>query len=77
MTAKADRCRALLEDEDLKQAFTNVKAHLVQLFLEADSEDAAALQDISKRINLLDAVKADLEYAIEEGDFEDFQAQQE
>jgi len=77
MTAKADRCRELLEDPHLAEAFDNVKAHLIQLFLEADTEDAEKLQDIAKRIKLLDAVKADLEYAVNQGAYEDFKAQQE
>lgn len=77
MTAKADRCRELIEDPHLQEAFENVRNYLIQLFTEADSQDVERLQDISKRLNLLEAVKADLEYAIEAGDFEDFKAQQE
>ena len=77
MTAKSDRVKRLLEDDDLKEAFENVKRFLMEEFFRTDSEDVDRLQDISKRANLLEAVKADLYAAIEAGDYEDFLAQKE
>ena len=76
MTAKADRIRELLDDPHIKEAFANVKRYLHEMFEEADSDDIETLRSISMRLNLLDAVRADLEAAVEAGDYEDFKAQQ-
>ena len=76
MTAKADRIRELMDDPHIEQAFENVRRLLLELFEEAPSDDIEMLQSISMRLNLLAAVKADLESAIEAGDYEDFKAQQ-
>ena len=76
MTAKADRIRELMDDPHIEQAFENVRRLLLELFEEAPSDDIEMLQSISMRLNLLAAVKADLESAIEHGDYEDFKAQQ-
>lgn len=77
MTAKSDRIKELLNDPILEEAFDNVKQHLIGMFLETSSEDGEAMMDIRRRINTLDAVKADLEYSYEEGRFEDLKAAEE
>ena len=76
MTAKSDRIRELLADPNVEEAFENVRRYLLELFEEASSDDIEMLQSISMRLNLLATVKADLEAAIEEGNYEDFKAQQ-
>jgi hypothetical protein len=73
MTAKADRAKELLNDPIIVGAFESVRQRLLQMFEACDSNDPATMQDISKRLNLLEAVKSDLEKTVADGTFEDFQ----
>ena len=76
MTAKSDRIRELLDDPLIEQAFENVRRYILELFEETNSDDVETLRSLSIRLNLLATVKADLMSAIEDGDYEDFKAQQ-
>ena len=77
MTAKADRVRRLLEDSDLQEAFENVRDVIYKLFEETPPSDKDALQRVRMKLEALEAVKANLERAIEDGKLEDFRAQEE
>lgn len=77
MTAKADRVRALLNDEDLKEAFANVEREIYQLFKETLPSDKKALQRCRMKLEALEALRANLEGTVEEGEYEDSLAQQE
>lgn len=70
--AKADRCKRLMEDPDLKQAFQDVRNALLRKFEECSTTDADSMVDIRKRLHLLDSVEANLRQAIEDGQLEDF-----
>ena len=76
MTAKSDRVARLLEDPDLKQAFTDVRDALHQAFANTPTDDAEALVNIRKYLHLIDSVEANLIRAIEDGHLEDFRAEQ-
>lgn len=77
MSAKGDRIKELLNSPLFIEAMENTKQYLIGLFLETDSQDAEALQDIKRRINTLDAIKADLEYSLQDEEFEDLKAAEE
>lgn len=74
MTGKADRIQELLNDPLMVEAWENTKQYLIGLFLDADSEDAAALQDIKRRIISLEAVKQDLILSVEDDRLEELRA---
>ena len=72
MTAKADRIKKLLDDEDLQQAFEDVRRTLMDAFANCKTDDAERMMDISKRLNLLQAVEQNLRRAIQDGQLQDF-----
>lgn len=74
MTAQSDRIKRLLEDEDLKGAFENVRNKLLDAFTHCKTDDADLMVDIRKRLHLLDAVEQSLYNAIRDGELEDFRA---
>jgi hypothetical protein len=74
MTGKSDRLQELMDDPDIKQAFENVRQHIIDMFMTTNSEDAEALMDIRKRVIALDAVEQDLRVAIQDGHLEDLRA---
>ena len=63
-----------MEDEDLKQAFQDVRDALHQKFATTRLEDSAGMTDIRKMLHLIDSVEANLHQAIEDGMLEDFRA---
>jgi len=67
MTTKSDRIQRLVEDEDLKQAFQDVRDALHYKFATAPIDDAQGMTDIRKMLHLLDSVEANLQQAIEDG----------
>ena len=77
MTEKADRVKHLLENEDLKEAFDNVRQQYFHMFEQCPLENETLRRDIHYMLTLLGQVKGDLMNAIEQGDYEDFLAQQE
>ena len=77
MTAKADRVRALLEDKDLQEAFDNVEREIYALFKETQPSDKDGLQRCRMKLEALEALRANLSYAVQEGDYEDSKAEQE
>ncbi len=74
MTGKSDQIKSLLSDPHLQAAFESVRSKLFQAFEACDSNDGDTLSDIHKRLNLLDAVKQELEDAIQDGTLEDIRA---
>ena len=75
MTAKADRIQSLLDDEHLQEAFENVKAAIHQKIDECPIRDSEGLISLRLSLHLLESVKANLVKAIQEGNLEDFRAQ--
>lgn len=76
MTEKADRVKHLMENEDLKQAFENVRNLYFDMFEKCPLENDNLRRDIHYMLTLLGQVKGDLYSAIEQGDYEDFLAVQ-
>jgi hypothetical protein len=74
MTAKADRVKHLLDNEDLREAFANVREYYRDLIEETPVSDDTALLDIRKMLQLLRQVEHDLLSAVEHGTLEDFRA---
>jgi len=72
VTGKSDRISKLLEDRDLQQAFEDVRGTLMSMFANCESSDAERMMDISKRLNLLNAVEYNLKSAIKDGTLESF-----
>jgi len=72
MTAKSDRIKRLVEDEDLKNAFQNVRNMLLNAFTTCKTDDSELMVDIRKRLHLLDSVENSLRTAIQDGKLEDF-----
>ena len=77
MTAKADRIRHLMENEDLAAAFDNVRKQYFDLFEKCPLGNEELRRDIHYMLTLLGQVKGDLYNAIEQGDYEDHLARQE
>ncbi len=76
MTEKADRIRHLLENQDLAEAFDNVRQQYFAMFEKCPLENENLRRDIHYMLTLLGQVKGDLYNAIEQGDYEDFLVQQ-
>ena len=76
MTAKADRIKALLEDENLKEAFKIVRERYRDMIEDTPVSDDTALLDIRKMLHLLRDVEEHLHTAIEDGHLQDFRAQE-
>ena len=72
MTEKSDRITRLVEDEDLKQAFQDVRDALHHKFATAPLDDREGMADIRRHLHLLDSVEANLHRAIRDGKLEDF-----
>lgn len=78
MTAKSDRLEKLLQDPDLKEAFENVREHYKSAMCVTpldDNGDTITLK-LRKMLHLLDEVEHDLYQAMEHGQIEDFNAQE-
>ena len=73
MTAKSDRIAKLLEDQDLKDAFINVREHYRDAIERTPLDDGTVL-DIRKMLHLLREVEQDLQTALQDGQLEDFNA---
>lgn len=74
MTAKSERIKRLMEDEDLKQAFQDVRDALHQKFATCHLDDNKGMTDIRMMLHLTDCVEANLQRAVEDGMLEDFRA---
>lgn len=72
---KADRCHALLEDPDLKQAFADVRERLLEELIESTGSDEYLL-DLRKCVQLLGVVKQKLYQAVQEGKLEQYNENQ-
>ena len=72
MTTRSDRITRLVEDEDLKQAFNDVRDALHHKFATAPLDDIKGMTNIRAMLHLLDSVEANLHVAIEDGKLEDF-----
>ncbi len=70
ITEKAARCERLLKDEDLQQAFQDVRDALHQQFEQTSVTDGSKCLDIRRMLHLLDSVKANIVRAIEDGKVE-------
>lgn len=70
--AKAERCKRLLDDPDLKQAIQDVRDALHQAFARTPVSDTETLVDIRKRLHLLDSVEGNLRQAIQDGQLDAF-----
>ena len=76
MTAKSDRIEKLLEDPDLKEAFSSVREHYRDA-IELTPLDDNTVLEIRKMLHLLSEVEQDLYRAIQDGQLEDFNAAEE
>ena len=70
--SKAERCKHLLDDKDLQQAFKDVRDALHQAFAQTPVSNTEQLVDIRKRLHLLDSVEENLYQAIQDGGLERF-----
>ena len=70
VTDKALRVQRLMEDENLIQAFQDVRDALHGKFEQTLVNDGDTLLDIRKMLHLLDSVWANLERAVEDGQLE-------
>lgn len=68
--AKADRCQALLNDPDLKQAFQDTRDAILRQFEQIPPSDAERLLKCRERLHLLKSVEANLRQAVEDGKLE-------
>ena len=76
VTDKAQRVQRLLEDENLIQAFQDVRGALHGKFEQTPVDDGDTLLDIRKMLHLLDSVWANLERAVEDGQLEEANIEQ-
>lgn len=76
MTAKSDRVRKLLEDQDLKDAFHSVREHYRDAIerTPVDKDGGELVLDIRKMLHLLREVEQSLFTALQDGELEDFNA---
>jgi hypothetical protein len=77
VTAKAARCKKLIEDGDLKQAFADVRDALHRQFDQIKPTDLDAMVRIKERLHLLTSVEGNLMRAIQDGKLEEFKAEEE
>ena len=80
VTEKADRCKRLMDDPDLKAAFETVEQSILDGFKQVSLEQATdgnILVELKFMLSLLDKVKKGLEQAIREGELEVFNLEQE
>ena len=75
MTAKADRIKKLVDDEDLQKAFDDVRLAIHNKIDDTPIRDTDGLVSLRLMLHLLESVKANLMQAINQGKLEDFQAQ--
>ena len=76
MTAKSDRARELLEDPLLKEAFQNVKDAIHRGWANCKPTDHEAKEEWHRRLFTLDSIEQNLRQAIQDGNYEDFLANQ-
>lgn len=74
VTAKADRCKRLLEDPDLIQAFRDTKDAILRGFSETPPTDGEQLIEWRRRLLALESVEENLKEAIRKGSLERFRA---
>ena len=74
--SKADRCKALLNDPDLQQAFDDVKAAIFDKFAQIKPSDTEKLVECRRILQILDSVKANLYRAIEDGKLAQYNEEQ-
>ena len=74
MTAKADRIKKLLDDEDLQTAFSQVEEAIHKGWASTPPTKADQQREWHTRLHLLRSVKANLRQAIQDGQLEDFRA---
>lgn len=72
--AKADRCKKLLEDHDLRQAFTDTKNAILRGFSETPPTNGEQLIEWRRRLLALKSVEENLKQAIKDGQLERFRA---
>ena len=74
VVAKASRCKKLLDDPDLQQAFQDVRNALHTQFDQIKPTDTEAMVKIKERLHLLESVEQNLKAAIRDGQLEIFRA---
>jgi hypothetical protein len=78
VTAKADRVKALLNDEHVQQAFQDLEDWYTSMLKDApvnsDADNVTLILDIKKQLQALDTFKAHLEQIVSDGLLEDFKA---
>jgi hypothetical protein len=67
IAARADRARAIIEDELLVAAFANLEATYVEAWQATRSDDTAGREALWHRIKALGMVRADLNRVLEDG----------
>lgn len=76
MTAKSDRVQQLVDNEDLKEAFANVRERLLIEIEQAPLRDQEGIMTLKYELHLLRSVEANLHRAISDGKMETFNQQQ-
>lgn len=71
--AKADRCKRLVEDPDLSEAFTQVRAAILEKIEACPIRDTEGAEKLRLMLKLLNDVRANLVAAIEDGKMAKFQ----
>lgn len=70
------RCKALIEDADLNEAFEAVRSHYLEAFAGVRTDDIETMKAIRARLEALENVKTDLHQAIKNGSVEEFNVEQ-
>lgn len=76
MTLKSDRIQRLLADEDLQEAFQQVKDAIHRGWANAPPTKLDEQQEWHRRLFTLKSVEENLRIAIQDGKLEDFRAEQ-
>ena len=74
MTAKSDRIKKLLDNEDLKDAFDSVTNAIIRGWTETPPTALEVQQEWHRRLHTLNSVKENLMAALQDGQYQDFRA---
>jgi hypothetical protein len=75
--AKGTRCEALLRDEDLQQAFQDVRDYITKTWYESEMDDDEGHKLLKQALWATSMVEKMLEQAISDGKLESFNLEQE
>lgn len=72
MTAKSDRVKKLLDDEDLNEAFSQVANAIHKGWANTPPTNVEAQQEWHRRLFTLNSVIENLKLAVQDGELEDY-----